>query len=441
LKPGNIVSHRFESGEEVFKVIDFGLASLREGADDQLTLGDEFMGTVVYASPEQLEAQALDARTDIYSLGVVVFEMLTGHPPFEAASALGVITKHLCDAPPALRRIQPEAPGWLDEAVGRALAKEPAARWQSMAEFARALAPAGGAVDLQGGVPAVSGLEAKYDIGPAIAAGRLGSQVHLATHRALGLPVAIRLLRRQQGQDWEAIKARFLREARGLQVSHPSVIQVRDFGEEGDTLFVVTDMIEGPSLLGVIDDEAPLSWERVHRLGGQLIDAAMAVHRRGTLLCGLNPGIIRMTTDEDGERLLISTGGITQVQELLASLAESALRGGELGRTEMPYVAPEVLGGKPADVRSDVFTIGALLYEMATGVLPFAGRTLPELVGAMLGGPARDPRAVHDGVSATGAACLLQCLAKDPASRFATGAALRAAWRTAGTFPGDLARS
>ena len=431
LKPGNIVSHRFESGETVFKVIDFGLASLREGADDQLTGGDQFMGTVLYASPEQLEAQPLDARTDIYSLGIVVFEMLTGRPPFEAASALGIITKQLCDPPPALSQIHSLVPGWLDETVGKALAKNPAERWQTMAEFARALAPADGGAGRPEGASVLSALEEKYDIGPVIAAGRLGSQVHLATHRALGLPVAIRLLRRQQGQDWEAVRARFLREARGLQVSHPSVIQVRDFGEERDTLYVVTDMIDGPSLLRVIQEEAPLAWERVHRLGTQLIDATLAVHRRNVLVCGLNPGIIRMTTNEEGEQLLISTGGISQVQELLASLSDSALRGDDLGSAEMPYIAPEVLAGKPADVRSDIFTIGALLYEMATGRAPFAGRTLPELQAAMTGVPAPDPHVTNPGVPRTGGACLTQCLETNPASRFATAVALRAAWRSA----------
>ncbi len=431
LKPGNIVSHRFESGEVVFKVIDFGLASLREEAAGRLTGGDEFMGTVAYSSPEQLEGQPLDARTDIYSLGIVVFEMLSGRPPFEASSALGVMTKQLCDAPPALSQVRSPVPNWLDDVVGKALAKDPAERWQTMAEFARALTPGGAGADTPGRAQAVSALEDKYDIGPVIAAGRLGSRVHLATHRALALPVAIRLLRRQEGHDWEAVRARFLREARGLQVSHPSVIQVRDFGEEHDLLYVVTDMIDGPSLLRVIQEEAPLSWERVHRLGEQLIDATLAVHRRNVLVCGLNPGIIRMTTDEEGERLLISTGGISQVQELLASLSDNAVRSGDLGSAEMPYIAPEVLSGKPADVRSDIFTIGALLFEMATGRAPFAGRTLPELLSAMVDAASADPRVAHPGVPPTGGACLRQCLVRDPASRFATAAALRAAWRSA----------
>jgi serine/threonine protein kinase len=430
LKPANIVSHRFESGDVVHKVIDFGLANIRDGADVRLTRVEQFMGTVTYSSPEQLQAQELDARTDIYSLGVVVFEMLTGRPPFESASPLGVITKHLCDPPPRPSQILPQVPSWLDDTVGKALAKDPADRWQTMTEFARALTTLDDAGGREGSARATSELYSKYEVGPVIASGRLGSQVHSGTHRALCMPVAIRLLHREQRQDWEAVRARFLNEARGLQVSHPSVIQVRDFGEENDTLYIVTDLIEGQSLLQLLDAEAPLVWPRAFTLGSQLIDAAVAVHRRNALVCGLNPGIIRMTTDDDGERLMMSTGGISQVQELLASLSDAALRGGDLNSTEMPYIAPEVLSGRAADARSDVFTIGALVYEMATGMVPFSGRTLPELLGAMLGGRARDPRELQAEVPATGAACLLRCLDKDPAARFAGPSELRAAWRS-----------
>jgi serine/threonine protein kinase len=284
LKPANIVSHRFESGDVVYKVIDFGLANIRDGSDARLTRVEQFMGTVIYSSPEQLQAQELDGRTDIYSLGVVVFEMLTGRPPFESASPLGVITKHLCDPPPVPSRVLSQVPSWLDDTVGKALSKDPADRWQTMTEFAQALTALDPSAATGGSARATSELHAKYDVGPVIASGRLGSQVHSGTHRALGMPVAIRLLHREQRQDWEAVRARFLKEARGLQVSHPSVIQVRDFGEENDTLYVVTDLIEGQSLLQLLDAEAPLFWPRVFKLGSQLIDAAVALHRRSALV-------------------------------------------------------------------------------------------------------------------------------------------------------------
>jgi serine/threonine protein kinase len=431
LKPANIVSHRFESGDRVYKVIDFGLANIWAGSEAAVTRADQFMGTVLYASPEQLQGQDVDGRTDIYSLGVVAFEMLTGRPPFQSTSPMGIITKHLCDAPPPPSQILPRLPEWLDRAIGKALAKEPADRWQTMREFAEALARGDGSGGSGAARTAPSVLLAKYELGPIIASGRLGSQVYSARHRALDTPVAIRLLRRGQRQDWEAVRARFLKEARGLQVAHPSVIQVRDFGEEDDTVYVVTDLIEGRSLLELLDAEAPLAWERAARLAGQVMDATAAVHRRQALVCGLNPSIVRMTTDEEGERLMISTGGISQVQELLASLSDAAVRGGELSDNEMPYIAPEVLTGKAADVRSDIFTVGVLVYQMVCGVLPFAGRTLPELLGAMLGEPAKDPCSLQPAVPQRACACLLRCLDRDPAARFPSANDLKAAWRDA----------
>ena len=124
----------------------------------------------------------------------------------------------------------------------------------------------------------------------------------------------------------------------------------------------------------------------------QLLEAAHVLHRRKGLLCGLSPDIIRIATDDDGERLMISSAGIWDAQDLLGTLQEQTLRGMALADAELRYVAPELFTGRTADVRSDVFTLGVLIYEMATGVLPFDGATLPELLGKMLSGLARDPR-------------------------------------------------
>jgi serine/threonine protein kinase len=429
LKPGNIVRHRFDSGDVVYKLIDFGLANVFSTLDDtRITRANTFVGTLAYAAPEQFQDEPYDGRTDIYSLGAVVFEMLTGRPPFDCATPLAAIKAHLSAEPPRPSGIRADVPPWMDEAVLKALAKKPGDRWQTMNEFGRALLRSGEIRTAPSAVRPSSTLRARYDIGPVLATGRLGSRVYSGTHRALGLPVAIRVLRRADVSNWEAVRTRFLTEARSLQAVHPSIILVRDYGEDDDCLYLVTDYIRGVSLRELLTAEGVLPFPRLRRLVLQLLDGAQALHRRGGLLCGLNPEIIRMTEDAEGERLMISSGGISQVQDLLSTLSEQTLRGGEAAEAELHYVAPELLMGKPAGISSDIFTIGVLTYEMATGKLPFSGHTLPVMVGSMLGVRPRDPQELAPSLPAHVVAAILRCLEREPADRHASVSEIRDAW-------------
>ncbi len=389
LKPANVVSHEYTPGRYVYKVVDFGLVNLREMAGAmRLTMDRQFLGTVAYASPEQLRGERVDPRSDIYSFCAMLYELLTGRAPFEHDDPFVVITRHLTAEPPALRELAPQVPPAVEAVILQGLAKDPAQRPASMTVLADALrrslaeptvvatAPPPRPVP----VPAIPG----YDIGEAIGAGRLGSRVHLGTHSALGTPVAVRVLRREGVADWDAARERFIREARAMQVTHPGVLHVRDFGETPEFVYVVTNLIEGDSLAGRIAKGGPLPWPELERLVSQLVDAVGALHRRGAFICGISPRTTRLTT-EDGElRLLVSSGGVAQVQDLLDTVSIGTLRGSELRESELPYVAPEVLMGEPPSVAADLFTVGALAYVMATGAPPFVEPTLPQLLGAML---------------------------------------------------------
>ena len=429
LKPANIVAHEFAPGQRVYKVVDFGLANLRETQETRLTGPHEFLGTIAYASPEQLTGAVVDARSDVYSLGTVVFEMLTGRVPFGGPDAMAMLTAHLNATAPKLSETLGDIPAWVDIAVSRALARDPGERWSSIADFGHALlAGDGGSTTVIRSGAGQGGLLATYDLGERIGPGRLESVVYRGTHRALGHPVAIRLLRRDTQRNWEGARARFMREAQALQVAHPSIIQVRDYGEESDFVYLVTDYIEGQSLREVMDASGPMPWTRLAPLLSQLAEATRMLHRRKGLLCGVSPEIMRVTTDDEGERLLISSAGVWQAQDLLATLQDSTLRGIALADAELRYTAPELLTGRNADVRSDVFTMGVLTYEMATATLPYDGGSMPELLGNMLRGEPVAPRTRQETMPASASAAVLRALRPSPKDRFETaqefGAAL-----------------
>jgi serine/threonine protein kinase/ketosteroid isomerase-like protein len=144
LKPSNIILARTHLGELQPKVVDFGIAKLKElsttsGASD-LTAAGALIGTPRYMSPEQCAGNEADVRSDIYTLAVILYEMLARRAPFEAPSATALALKHVREPAPDIRLLRPDLPTALAELVMQSLAKSPSARPQTAAEFATRLA-------------------------------------------------------------------------------------------------------------------------------------------------------------------------------------------------------------------------------------------------------------------------------------------------------------
>lgn len=141
LKPDNVMLVRAQSGLEIPKVLDFGLCKEIDANEDVagITRRDIVLGTPAFTAPEQLLGDAVDARADIYSLGVLLYTMLAGRRPFEAANYTRLLFKIATEDPTPLRQLRPTLPAGVDVVVRRAMARERDARFESVQAFAKAL--------------------------------------------------------------------------------------------------------------------------------------------------------------------------------------------------------------------------------------------------------------------------------------------------------------
>ena len=156
MKPENVFLQRTADGEEIVKIVDFGIAQLRSKDTElaqpkrRLTRTGMIFGTPEYMAPEQASGKHADPRSDIYSVGIIMYEMFTGAVPFTGDTFLGVLAKHLSDPTPQLTAICPEIAisSSLQAVIMRALEKDPTVRYQTMLEFAQAISASSDATAL-----------------------------------------------------------------------------------------------------------------------------------------------------------------------------------------------------------------------------------------------------------------------------------------------------
>src|SRR5690606_5003339 len=143
LKPENVMVLEDRAAPDFVKVLDFGLAKLRETEDNEksITRAGSILGTPYYMAPEHIRGEEVDARSDVYAMGALIYKTITGVPPFWAASPVGVLTMHLTEdvIPPSQKAGRHAIPPEADRIVLKAMAKDPRERFQSMDELRAAL--------------------------------------------------------------------------------------------------------------------------------------------------------------------------------------------------------------------------------------------------------------------------------------------------------------
>jgi eukaryotic-like serine/threonine-protein kinase len=258
--------------------------------------------------------------------------------------------------------------------------------------------------------------------------GRDGAtEIYRARDLRLDREVAIKLLRTEEMARPGAID-RFHHEARiASLVSHPHICAVHESGEENGQPFIVCELLEGRALDDVIAGTA-LSGDRLLDIGWQVADALGAIHRRGLVHGNLKPSNVFITNDGHVKLLeLGAAGGAEPVAPDKVSASDaSRTTGAELavprpvptGELFHSYLAPEQITERPSDHRADIFSAGALLYEMATGHRAFAAETPAQIAAAIAGRQPPHPRKVNPRLPAGVGRIIVRALEKDPDRRY-----------------------
>ena len=248
--------------------------------------------------------------------------------------------------------------------------------------------------------------------------------VYCAHDEQLQREVAIKLLPREAGAD-ENARLRLMREARmASQLNHPHICTIYEVGDVEGLAYIAMERVQGRRLDGVIGSRG-LPAETVVRYGTQMADALAYAHEKGVIHRDLKCANVIVTADDRVKVLdfglakrVTADDGATMTQLSRALTQSGAIVG------TLHYLAPEVLRGDVADARSDLWSLGVVLYQMASGAQPFRGVTEIELGAAILHTP---PEPLPARVPAGLAAIVDRCLAKDPAQRYRQAGEIRAA--------------
>ncbi|HEX8994437.1 MAG TPA: protein kinase [Ktedonobacterales bacterium] len=469
IKPANILldehGHIYLTDFGIARLFDSGENALTRESAPTLTRTGQVLGTPYYMAPEQIQARPVGPATDIYALGVVLYQMVTGQVPFHGDTPLAVALQHLQEAPHAPGLLRHELPPPLEAIILRALAKDPADRYATAAELANAFQAgladitdpmatrppteswpfstrfASGSTALSPTptpVPSASeppeqligatvdgyhldSILETDELGAVFLAEREGSQQgsqESARIRFLTLPSdpapkrrASFLLRfEQQAHDLAALR-------------HPNLAPVTGYGAYEGRPYLLTPDNQGVALSvelaqhGAEDISAIADWL------DQVVAGLECAHRRGFLHLSLTAD--RIYRQDDG-RVVVTDAGVRGMLDDGATSSESSRA---LAQPEA--TTPEQIAGQPVGPYTDVYALGGLLYQMLTGHVVFTGGSQADIAQQHLHSTIPPLRRWRPSLPPALDRVVSQAMAKEPERRFQTPHELAAAYHAA----------
>ena len=235
------------------------------------------------------------------------------------------------------------------------------------------------------------------------------ARVYRGTDRVLGRPVAIKVLADNLGSDPQFV-ARFRQEAQSAaSVSHPNLVSVFDTGSDGDVHYIVMEYVEGRTLDETIRAEGPLDPTRALQIAAAICGALAAAHARGIIHRDIKPA-----------NILLQPDGVVKVMDFgIAKGADSpSLTNAGFVVGTAAYLSPEQARGLSVDARSDIYSVGCVLYEMLTGVPPLPGETRLDIANKLANEEPLPPSSLNPAASEDVDRMVMRALAKSPEDRY-----------------------
>lgn len=266
---------------------------------------------------------------------------------------------------------------------------------------------------VRGGTETLKSL-GRYDILLEIGRGAMGI-VYLGHDTKIDRPVALKCLRPEILDQSEDAQRRFRQEVLALgRLTHPNIVTIFDVGEEPDTgsAYIVMEYVDGTSLAQMIKKGEPLSTDQIIRIGIQICRALDFAHVKGVVHRDIKPGNILLTSNRQTVKVTdfgiarLDGGGQTQTERLLGT---------------PQYMSPEQCRGERIDGRSDLFSVGALLYELLTRQKPFSGENIPAIIHQVLTQTPVPPSDLVPEIPHPLSNLVMKALSKEPDRRFSSG--------------------
>jgi len=395
--------------EGTVKVADFGLARiLNREADYQRVFRSS-----PYLSPERSQGQKADVRSDIFALGVILYELATGKPPFEGhESKTSFLYQLLNVVPVPPREAKSKVSRELERVILRCLAKDPEGRYQSAAKILEELLAVQRAVN--DGPSADDSTEDdsgdfEIDEDQIIGEGGMGT-LFKGRQKSLDRTVAIKVIRNLLTTNAD-FRKRFRREAELLaQVRDGNVVQIFGAGTWKGRLFYAMELVEGKDLRVRVAQGPRLTSEEILHIAQGVGKALRAAWKHKIVHRDIKPSNILLA--RDGTIKVTDFGLATS---LSLRRPDSQFIVGTLG-----YLSPEQGTGEDVDIRSDIYSLGIVLFELASGKLPFGSAGTPSSVMRKHAFVPPPSLSENGNVPPDVDAIIQRCLAKSPDHRFQT---------------------